>query len=283
MDTHFVESNPRHNIPLLAALSDLWNDAFLGTAGRVMAPFTEALEDFPAYVAALESQVCGSEAKPAFGRESSAKCGVAVDGGLHGTYDRVSFLGTGTMPTEAFMAMDTQALAGVPRVVGWERLEEDIHMNQDLLVCSVFAHLDELAFGDEKQINGSTNAVPGYLATPAHSESISTGNRPSTLVMCGRCDAFTCGQLIAFSEHRAAVKAKLWNMNAFPTECGASIRTSRTDKLKEQLNKLYERLSGPNDYMEEEVELEVTNFATQTLLVNYANRNREQRNHALKR
>ena len=42
MDTHFVTTNPRHNLPILLALIDLWNDAFLGTNGRVITPFCES-------------------------------------------------------------------------------------------------------------------------------------------------------------------------------------------------------------------------------------------------
>eukprot|EP00957_Ditylum_brightwellii_P157158 11961493-Ditylum_brightwellii.AAC.1 len=60
LDTHFVETNPRHNLPVLLALADIWNDAFLHClAGRIVSPFTEALSSYPAFLAALESQTCG--------------------------------------------------------------------------------------------------------------------------------------------------------------------------------------------------------------------------------
>ena len=62
MDGDFVDSNPRHNLPVLLALTDVWNDAFLGSTGRVVAPFTEAFAAYPAFCAALEAQACGGNA-----------------------------------------------------------------------------------------------------------------------------------------------------------------------------------------------------------------------------
>eukprot|EP00536_Pseudo-nitzschia_multiseries_P006493 jgi/Psemu1/193237/e_gw1.139.123.1 len=71
MDQHFVETNPRHNLPVLLALTDVWNDCLLSpsnsnksnpysnNAGRILTPYTEALVAYPAFVAALEAQTCG--------------------------------------------------------------------------------------------------------------------------------------------------------------------------------------------------------------------------------
>ena len=62
VDCHLIETrNPRHNLPILLALTDVWNAILLGTAGgRVVTPFSQALAGYPAYCAALEAQVCGT-------------------------------------------------------------------------------------------------------------------------------------------------------------------------------------------------------------------------------
>ena len=45
-------------------------------------------------------------------------------------------------------------------------------------------------------------------------EHSSGGNRPTTaLVLCGRLDAFACGQFVALAEHKAVIKARLWNID----------------------------------------------------------------------
>ena len=55
-------------------------------------------------------------------------------------------------------------------------------------------------------------------------DEVSDGNRPSTLLMCDKCDAFVCGQLVALAEHRVVIKARLWNNDPFAKEIGSSIR-----------------------------------------------------------
>jgi glucose-6-phosphate isomerase len=60
MDGNFVETDPRHNLPVLLALTDVWNDSFLGSNGRIVSPFTEVFATYPAFCATLESQTCGN-------------------------------------------------------------------------------------------------------------------------------------------------------------------------------------------------------------------------------
>ena len=302
VDTHFVETNPRHNLPVLAALTDVWNDAFLGSSGRYMTPFVSSMQTYPSYCAALESQVCGNS--PAIRNQH---CGHIVDGGLHGSYDRLALQGSRGMPTEAVMAMDTQAVFASKQresVQGLAVLEREILLSQDALLCSMFGYLDELAYGDETHQQLPFDPVPQFIgqsagvpmtssALPAPpprasiptstpvAESNSNGNRPSTLLMCDKCDAFACGQLIAFAEHRAAVKAKLWNSNPFPMGSAESLWSNRADELKEQFLKLMDgRAHGSSDEQDvtsddrDEDAMAGTNFSTQTLLANYASRSR---------
>jgi glucose-6-phosphate isomerase len=284
MDTHFVESNPRHNIPLLLALTDLWNDGFLHTPGRFVAPFTESLERFPAYVSTLESQVCGKPSIPGYGRKGVSSCGLPFDGGLCSSLcDRVSYQGSKAMPSELVTAMDTQATTNTNRSPSFRGLEDDLMLNQDALICSMFAHADELAFGEDGKghdlftdIHRTESPRPGVSSELEHS---CGGNRPSSLIMCGKLDAFMCGQLIALSEHRAVLKAKLWDMDPFVYDVGASIRSSRTDKIKEELQK--RSLVGASD--DDDGNHHELSLSTKILLGNYADRVREQRMHVVRK
>jgi glucose-6-phosphate isomerase len=205
MDSHFVETNPRRNLPVLLALTDVWNDAFLGSTGRVVTPFTETFSAFPAFVATLESQTCGKMADSS-SRFGSLSCSaLVIDGGLDGVYDKTLYQGTRVIPSEIVTAMDSQVTVNI----GLASLDgvDDIASNQDTLTCSCFAHADELAFGSGKLPAASPlsafprtesfSSAPSIINTEA-----SDGNRPSTLLICGKCDAFACGQLLALSEHR---------------------------------------------------------------------------------
>ena len=162
-------------------------------------------------------------------------------------YDRSLYQASRMVPFELVTVLDPPIRReGFPH-------SEVLH-HHDALLCSLFAHADELAV---------------------------VSNRPSTLLLCGRLNAYTCGQLIALAEHRSIIKAKLWNMTPlFPTQAGVALRMARTDKLKEDLGKLVERMRlGEEDDEDEETEtISGANLSTATLLSNYAGRTRELRN-----
>jgi len=289
MDTHFVESNPRHNLPVLLALTDLWNDAFLGSTGRVVTPFTETFSAFPAYVAALESQTCG-KMKDASVRFGSSSCSaMVIDGGLNGVYDKTLYQGSRVVPSELVMAMDTQVTVNT----GLASLDgaDDVVSNQDALICSFFAHADELAFGSE-QPSAQVSASPTMPRTESFSSTrsvinteASDGNRPSSLIICGKCDAFACGQLLALSEHRTIIKAKLFDVDPFAQEVGSSLRARRTEDLKEELHKLYTRIAttgGLDDDEESDDDGPKVNLSTSTILGHYATMMHDQRIYVVK-
>ena len=154
--------------------------------------------------------------------------------------------------------------------------------------CSLFAHADGLAFGSEiKTSNDLDDGSPSgssddkqhhFLAEAEHLEGMHgfPGNRPSTLLLCGKLDAFSCGQLVAMAEHRAAVKAWIWGIDPFPSDSGTVARTSprmrRSIMLKESLDKM---MSG--GYFEEDDDGDDTenmtqlDLSTKTILWHYAN------------
>jgi len=178
MDTHFVETNPRHNIPVLLALTDVWNESFLQSSGRVMTPFSEAMAAYPAFCASLESQTCGN----AVGLMTQVGPQV-IDGGMYGCYDRSLYQSNKVQPTELVTMLDPQLALNTTKLSD----KEEIQSAQDALLCSLFAHADELAFGS------NTNVLPND-PNGSWSENMrertSDGNRPSALILCGRLDAF---------------------------------------------------------------------------------------------
>jgi hypothetical protein len=178
----------------------------------------------------------------------------------------------------------------------------ETHQAQDALMCSLFAHADGLAFGsDVKSSNNNNNnhcpypddesPVGGGGGDEQHDSVVdeeqlierdsSNGNRPSTLLLCGRLDAFTCGQLVAMAEHRAAVKAWIWEIDPFPLNDGSggvSSRSRRTTMIKESLEKMMS--DGYSEDDEDGDETENTtglNLSTKTILRHYANMVKSQR------
>ena len=85
MDKHFVETNPRHNLPILLALTDIWNQLLLSSNERMVSPFSEAFAAYPAFCATLEAQTCGN-----FSNKTN-RSSMVIDGGLHHAYDKALY------------------------------------------------------------------------------------------------------------------------------------------------------------------------------------------------
>ena len=302
MDAHFIETNPRHNLPVLLALVDFWNDAFLSSSGKLVTPFTDAFSSYATFLAAVQAQTCGQGAGKSGAPAARSAPAMIIDGGKFGNYDRVVYQSGRSFASELILAMETQAASpAASKCLGAEGTEDAIAAHDDL-VCSFFAHADVLALGStgsrEEQGNalGSSTSLglsssPSFDAASPRSpldgsnenEDTADGNRPSTLMICGACDAFTCGQLVALAEHRAAISARLWDVDPFATFApshGTALRTKETERVKEKLHQLYERLAR-GDFGDEDQEFlsEGTklNQATSTILWHYANRMRDQK------
>lgn len=314
LDTHFVETNPRHNLPVLLALVDLWNDHFLPmscsfkpSGGKMITPYIDSFECYPAFVATLESQVCGRTYHSGRSRSPHAyvaPSGVVVDGGLCGSFDRMVYQGRRAPQCELLTAIEPQLPSGIDELIQVEVENEYGQVeqsNQDYSICSYFAHADTMAFGGgfrsrDGQGGGSVHTGMGSTAfygqglgsasfddsyvppTPQVSQDvdIAYGNRPSTLLLCSCCDPFTIGQLIALSEHRAIMTAKLWDIEhfAFTQQHGSNLKSKQVGDIAEKLDHLYQRLDLLGNVDEDDdtdpVGGPILNLATTTLLGHYA-------------
>ena len=317
IDLHFVNTNPRHNLPILLALTDIWNDVLLGNqVGRIVTPFSQPFKGYPAYCAALEAQVCGNTAPTMSHRGSGANDGVSpvgaaasphpstmrrgrtgharggcsslvVDGGLS-TYSRLLYQSdVCIMNSEIVLALDCQLQFNAIRrlnLMPSSQLNDTVTASQDAMVCSAFAHADELAFGgmgdnfssNKSDSTGtysfSPSAGPGTPSGATDLERLSRGNRPSSLLICNKIDAFACGQLIALAEHRATVKAHICGQSSWHQELGSSLRMVRTDHLKEGFGHILSaiRNGDDDDENEESVRNNDMNLSTRTILKHYA-------------
>ena len=327
MDRHFVETNPRHNLPVLLGLIDVWNDSCFpdgtaeagpilgrsrnngnkyggGAAGRIVSPFTEAFAAYPAFVAMLESQTCSrsTNTRPSASQTCSS---VVIDGGLHGMYDRSAFQSTKVLPSELVMTLDSQLALNSDPNLG----TKEVGHAQDTLMCSLFAHADELAFGSQSAgkalLSSPTENIPPVATSMASSHiqpknsveeeythhscndfdgrqdnnyrsagSAGNGNRPSTLLLCDKLDAFACGQLVAMAEHRVLVKAWIWDIDPFVLDSGSSIRANRLNSLQSTLQRMIDagpEYDGEDDTNEENgLDADLT-LSTRTILRHYAN------------
>jgi glucose-6-phosphate isomerase len=289
MDQHFVQTNPRHNLPVLLALADVWNDVHLNMSARVITPFSDAFDGYAAFVAALEAHACASD--------DGQSASLIIKGDT--SHDRTMYQGS-VINSELVLAMNTQVPFNTTRTIGAHGLDE-LYATQDAVVCSFFAHADELALGSEKSGGVSSNATVDpwsspsvaslntmndasssfhYTSAAAASPLSSTGNRPSILLICNKLDAFTCGQLVALTEHRALVKAHIWGLDPFARELGTSVRINRTELLRDELQDLF-HAKGKSAQSDAESS-DNLNLSTKSILEHYASMIRSERESSAK-
>jgi len=246
MDSHFVESSARHNIPVLLALVDLWNEEFLGSNGRTVSPFSEALSAYPEFVARLESSVL-----------SSSKCRPLVFGAGQSLNASTS--------TEFIMALKSS----------------NDPTDHEQRLCKLFARADTMAFGLEdgartRSFSSSPTALAIQSVDSMGSQgsvvpSDDVGDQTCTLLLCDKCDAYTAGQLVALEEHRATVKAWLREVNPFSPQSDP-VQNERLDNIAKKLNDMKSvianggELEGGDEGREEEDNI---NASTMTMLRNY--------------
>ena len=266
---------------MLLALTDVWNDTLLGSCSRFINPFSEAFSGFAAFVATLEAQTCSrSLPRSTTSNIRKTKCSsLVVDGGSNGSYDRSLYQSENMINSEIVAVLDSQVRFNTSRTVGSGSLD-DIYTAQDAALCSMFAHCDELAFGSEKAENSGPAPTYSSPYVRPYDGEFSEGNRPSILLLCGKLDAFACGQLIALAEHRAAVKAHLWGMDAFVQEIGSSLQSYRSDLLKDELQFLFSR--DPEETDEEAAPAGPLILSTKTILDHYAKQTQSSRLNTVK-
>ena len=188
MDHHFASTPLDQNLPVLLALTDLWNRNLLGLPVRAVLPYDERLRHLPAYLQQLEMESNGKgvtlDGEPVSGIPASIVFGMTGTNGQH-TFHQLLHQGPALVAAE-FIAV---AEAG-----------HGLHGHHDKLLANMLAQAEALALG-------TTDA-----ATPHHH---CPGNRPSTVVLLKSLDPKRLGMLMALYEHKVFVEGAVFDINSF--------------------------------------------------------------------
>eukprot|EP00985_Skeletonema_marinoi_P023288 scaffold15419_cov206-Skeletonema_marinoi.AAC.5 len=290
LDQHFVDTCPRHNLPIMLSLVDLWNDALLNCSGRLVSPDKDSLRSYTRFAATLEDQVLNglSNSKP---QQQSAAVGIPspiVDSSnVHDNLLNASSLWSAEFVTTLDPSI-SQANHGNTNI-------DKMVVGNNERICSMFATADTFAFGDGAPSSSRGGGIqsPGSPASFVRIPSIlrndsmqsqrssnnfttgdsgmlqqQRGNRPCTIVISGSCSSFAIGQFIALAEHRALVKAWLYDCDPFAGAKDASASRERMMNTKTSLEQMYrvdpnsprQNLDAPHS------------LATNSMLQHYANR-----------
>ncbi len=198
MDVHFRDTPHARNLPVLMALIALWNNNFLGAGTVAVLPYAQYLKRFPAYLQQLTM-------------ESNGKS-VTMDGQRVDYQTGPVYWGEpGTNGQHSFYQLIHKGTRLVPcDFIGFCEPLSPLHEQHDLLMASLFAQGEALAFGktaDQVRAEGVGEALVPHKTFE--------GNHPSNTLLAQRLDPRTLGALVALYEHSVFVQGVIWNIDSF--------------------------------------------------------------------
>jgi glucose-6-phosphate isomerase len=223
MDEHFFHAPLRDNIPVILGLLGLWNSTFLGHCCKAILPYSQALNQFPSYLQNLDMESNGKR--------------VALDGTplLHLSGEVVLGDAGSTAQTSFYQLMHQGRVVPADFIGFMESQQpEDVPgeaiSNHDELMSHFFAQPDTLAYG-KSLVDVAQEGVP----EPLREHMVSPGNRPSSMILMTRLDAYAAGQLMALYEHRTVVQGFIWGLNSFD-HYGADLGIYNYRHIRSQLS-----------------------------------------------
>lgn len=196
MDEHTLSAPLVENLPVLMGLVGVWNATFCGLRAQAILPYDGRLSFFPAYLTQLEMESNG---------KSVSRAGEPL------AYDTCPVLWgeVGPLAQHAFYQLLHQGTQRVTcdfiaPVRRYDDHDETLRRQHRLNLANCLAQARVLAFGDA--------CLPAPDASPHRRY---RGDQPSTTLLLEVLNPFTLGALIALYEHKVAVMATLWDINAY--------------------------------------------------------------------
>jgi glucose-6-phosphate isomerase len=187
MDVHAASAPLECNLPVLHALTDIWNRNMLGYATHAVMTYDQRLALLPSYLQQLVMESLGKRVK--------------LDGSpVGGDTVPVWWGGAGTDVQHSFFQALHQGTSIVPAdFIGCVRSDNPYAINHQALLANLLAQTEALA-------NGQHSEDP-HRQYP--------GGRPSTLILLDALTPQALGALIAMYEHAVYVQSLIWDINAF--------------------------------------------------------------------
>ncbi|MFP5072783.1 glucose-6-phosphate isomerase [Pseudonocardia nantongensis] len=207
MDTHFRETEPERNLPVVAGMLGIWYANFFGAETRAVLPYSQYLHRLPAYLQQLTMESNGKSVR-GDGTPVSTVTGEIFWGepGTNGQHAFYQLLHQGTRLVPA----DFIGFAQPNHVLPGEGSGDDAADMHDLFMANLFAQTAALAFGktaEEIEADGTPADVVPHKVMP--------GNRPTSTILAEKLTPSVLGQLIAFYEHVTFVEGTIWGIDSF--------------------------------------------------------------------
>jgi glucose-6-phosphate isomerase len=198
MDEHFRTAPFERNMPVLLGLLWTWYGNFFGAETHAVLPYSQHLEKLPAYLQQLDM-------------ESNGKS-VDLDGNPIDCQTGPVVWGTpGTNGQHAYFQLIHQGTKLIPcDFLGFVHPSHAVGDHHDLLMASLFAQAEALAFGktrEEVEAEGVPSAQVPHRTF--------RGNHPTNTILASKLTPRVLGQLIALYEHKVFTQGTIWDVDSF--------------------------------------------------------------------
>jgi glucose-6-phosphate isomerase len=201
MDEHFRDQPLDDNLPVMLAMTGVWNRNALGFTSQAVIPYARRLRKLSAFLQQLEMESNGKR--------------ITRDGKDAGLTCPVIWGDEGTNGQHAFFQWLHQGTPGAPvDFVAVLKDHEGRPEHHRALLANCFAQSEALMLGKPEYV------VRAELGDHADIDALAPqktfpGNRPSTTITLDELSPFALGHLIALYEHKAFVQGVIWNVNSF--------------------------------------------------------------------
>ena len=221
MDEHFRDQPLDENLPVMMAMTGIWNRNALGFTSQAVIPYARRLRKLPAFLQQLEMESNGKR-KTRSGQDAGLTCPVMWgDEGTNGQH--------------AFFQWLHQGTPGAPvDFVAVLKDHEDRPAHHRALLANCFAQSEALMLGKAEHI------VRAELGEGEDADSLAPqkafpGNRPSTTLTLDELSPFALGHLVALYEHKVFVQGVIWDVNSFDqwgVQLGKVLATTIENEMK---------------------------------------------------
>jgi glucose-6-phosphate isomerase len=198
MDEHFRTAPFERNLPVIMGLLAVWYTNFFDAQTIAVLPYDRYLRRFPAYLQQLAMESNGKhvtqDGTPVAYQTGPVIWGEPGTNGQHSFYQLIH-QGTRLIPCD---------------FIAFCRSLNPLGRHHDLLMASVFAQTEALAFGkteDQVRAEGTADVLVPHR--------VFEGNRPTTTILAERLTPETLGALVALYEHSVFTQGAIWDVDSF--------------------------------------------------------------------
>lgn len=211
MDQHFREAPLEQNLPVLLALTGIWNTDFQDTGAHAILPYDERLAGVPQHLQQLEMESTGKSANR--WDELTPWHTAPIVFGMPGNDAQHTF----------FQALHQGTRTISADFIGCIRQDHPHDNHQVRLMANLFSQTEALMRG-RTEMNGGSDI-----------HHLCPGNRPSTTILMDAMRPETLGQLLALYEHKVFAQGIIWGVNPFDqwgVELGKELAQTILDEIE---------------------------------------------------